>query len=119
MALAAVFAGSGGADASNWKFVRAVSLVSVAVFLMACAASLAVYGHSAPSAAMGLTSRVDYLRQRAPDYGHVEFVNQTLQRRESRGKTLAFMQYSSHEELTFFRDLMSAISPCGKNQADL
>lgn len=101
VALAAVFAGAAHLTRRNWKFLRAVCLVSIGVFLVACAAGLAVYGHSAASVAVGLTSRENYLRDRAPNYGQVEFVNQTLQGTENRNKTLVFMQHVYYLRVPF------------------
>ena len=101
VALAAVFAGAAQLTHRNWKFLRGVSLVSIGVFLAACAAGLAVYGHSAVSVAVGLTSREDYLRHRAPNYGQVEFVNQTLGGRETGNKTVVFMQHVYYLQVPF------------------
>jgi hypothetical protein len=101
VALAAVFAGAAAMTHRNWKFLRAVSLASIGLFLVTCGAGLAVYGHSAASAAVGLTSREEYLRRRAPDYGKVEFVNHTLRGMESPSKTLVFMQHVYYLQVPF------------------
>jgi hypothetical protein len=101
VALAAVFAGAAHLTHRNWKCLRTVSFASIGVFLVACAAGLIAYGHSAASVAAGLTSREDYLRHKAPDYGLVEFINKTLEGTENRNKTMVFMQHVYYLRVPF------------------
>jgi hypothetical protein len=78
IALAAAFAGAAAASTAEWKFTRGIMAVSILGFLLLGAGGFAVYARPALFAAVGLTSREDYLQQRAPDYALCEFVNRTL-----------------------------------------
>lgn len=100
MALAAVFAGW-AAVRPNWKFARALSLTTILALLTACAAALALYGHTAAAAGIGLINQQSYLRRRAPDYGKVEFINQTLRGQGSRDKTLVFLRHLYYLQMPF------------------
>ena len=93
VALALAFAAVCALRNTDWRFARALALASIAAFLVLCCGGLFVYGRPAVAAAIGLVSRNDYLRQRAPDYGKVEFINQTLPSEPGAGKALVFMRH--------------------------
>jgi len=93
IALAAAFAGAAAVAAEEWKFARGIIAVSIAGFLLLGAGGFAVYARPALAATVGLTSREDYLRQRAPDYAVSEFVNRALAGKESEGYVLVFFRH--------------------------
>jgi hypothetical protein len=93
IALGAAFAGASAVSTSEWKFARGVVAVSIAGFLLLGAGGFAVYARPALFAAVGLTSREDYLQQRAPDYATCEFVNRALAGKGSEGNVLVFFRH--------------------------
>jgi hypothetical protein len=93
IALAAAFAGAAALAAEEWKFARGIMAVSIAGFLLLGAGGFAVYARPALFAASGLTSREDYLQQRAPDYAVCEFVNRALAGKGSEGNVLVFFRH--------------------------
>jgi hypothetical protein len=93
IALAAAFAGAAAIATEEWKFARGIIALSIAGFLLLGAGGFAVYARPALSAAAGLTSREDYLQQRAPDYAICEFVNRTLAGKGSEGNVLVFFRH--------------------------
>jgi hypothetical protein len=93
IALAAAFAGAAAVSTAEWKFARDIIAVSIAAFLLLGAGGFAVYARPAFFAATGLTSRQDYLQQRAPDYPICEFVNRTLAGKGSEGNVLVFFRH--------------------------
>ena len=100
IALAAVFAGAASLRA-EWKIARAISFATIAIFLTACAGGLLLYDSPAVAATLGLTSRENYLRRRAPDYGRVAFVNESLRGQGSACKTLAFIRHLYYLQAPF------------------
>jgi hypothetical protein len=93
VALAAAFAGAAAIVAEGWKFARGIMAVSIAGFLLLGAGGFAIYARPALFAGAGLTSREDYLQQRAPDYAICEFVNRTLAGKGSEGNVLVFFRH--------------------------
>ena len=93
IALAAAFVGAAAVSTSEWKFARGIISVSIAGFLLLGAGGFAVYARPALSAAVGLTSREDYLQQRAPDYATCEFVNRAIAGKGSEGNVLVFFRH--------------------------
>lgn len=93
IALAASFAGAAGVMAQPWKFARGIVTASLVGFLFLGAGGFAVYSTPALRAAVGLTSREEYLRQRSPDYAVSEFVNQTLAGKEGEGNAMVFFRH--------------------------
>ncbi len=101
VALAAALAGVGHLHHSDWRIARLVSFASIAALLVLCTGGAMLYGHSAVEAAVGLLSRDDYLRQHAPDYGKVSFINQTLAGQESKENALVFFQHLYYLRVPF------------------
>jgi hypothetical protein len=81
--------------------VRALSLVSIGALLVLCVAGALSYGRSAAEASVGLLSREEYLKQRAPDYETVSFINETLAGQGSEAKTLVFLQHLYYLRVPF------------------
>lgn len=101
VALGMVFAGAAALSASEWRIARGLSTASIAVFLLLSAGGLIVYERSAAAAAIGLTDRETYLKQRAPDYGKTQFVNETLEGKGSEGKALVFFRHVYYLRVPF------------------
>ena len=95
MALAAVMAGLWAMPVREWKLVWTLAWVTLVGFLVLCAGGLLMYGRAAALAAVGAQSREDYLAARAPDFGKVRFVNETLGG-HTEGKVLVFFQHVYH-----------------------
>jgi 4-amino-4-deoxy-L-arabinose transferase-like glycosyltransferase len=101
VALGMVFAGVAALCASEWRIARSVSIASISLFLLLGAGGLVVYERSAAAAAIGLTERETYLKQRAPDYGKTQFVNETLEGKGSEGKALVFFRHVYYLRVPF------------------
>ena len=101
VALAAVFAGVAALRDKEWRIARGIAYGSIGLFLMMGAAGLLLYGRRAVAAAVGLTSREDYLLQRAPDYAKAEFVNGVLDGKGSTGRVLAFFRHVYYLRVPF------------------
>jgi hypothetical protein len=93
IAIAAVLAGVAQLEPDGWRLARYISLGSVCCFLLLGVAGLLVYNRSAISAAVGITSREEYLRQHAPEYEKVQFINEVLAGKEPEGKVLVFLRH--------------------------
>ncbi|MGB2642883.1 MAG: hypothetical protein WBG02_12100 [Candidatus Acidiferrum sp.] len=94
VALALSFAGLALAIAGNRRAVlRALSVITVALFVALGVGAAAAYTRPALGAALGLTSRDDYLRERAPNYELSLFVNQTLGARNNGKSVLVFFHH--------------------------
>lgn len=93
VALAAVFASVAALHTQAWRIARALSIATIAGFLVLGAGGLFAYERDAVVAAVGLTSREDYLSQRAPDYAKAEFVNRFLNEKGIPGITLVFFRH--------------------------
>src|SRR5439155_5317778 len=100
IALAAVGAGAAQLKMRRWLGLHNVARASVCVFLFFGAAGLLWYERFALAAASGFTSRQDYLRDHAPEYGEAEFINQVLQN-EGAGKALVFLRHSYYLNVPF------------------
>jgi hypothetical protein len=59
------------------------------------------YGRSAAATSVGLLPREEYLKQRAPDYETISFINQTLAEQGSEAKTLVFLQHLYYLRVPF------------------
>jgi hypothetical protein len=101
IALAAVFAGVAQLQRSDWRFARALSFASIAALLLFYSSAVLFYGRSAAEASLGLLSREEYLKQRAPDFDKVSFINRTLAGRGSEGKALVFLQHMYYLQVPF------------------
>lgn len=101
IALAAVFAGVAQLQRSDWRFARALSFASIAALLFFCSGAALFYGRSAVETSVGLLSREEYLKQRAPDFDRVTFINQTLAGLGSEGKALVFLQHLYYLQVPF------------------
>jgi hypothetical protein len=101
IALAAVFAGAAALREMEWRFARRIATASICLFLLMGAAGLLLYSRAAVSAAAGLTSREDYLLQRAPDYAKAEFVNGVLDGKGSTEKVLVFFRHVYYLRVPF------------------
>ena len=93
IALAAAFAGAATLREREWRVAQGISALSIGLFLCMGAGGLVWYGRAAAAAALGLTSREDYLLHRAPDYAISEFVNRALAGKSSEGNALVFFRH--------------------------
>jgi hypothetical protein len=101
IALAAVIAGTVQLKPRGWNKVSGVAKVSVCGFIFLSLGGLIVYEFPALLVATGLTSRQDYLRESAPDYGQTEFVNRVLEKKENPGTVLVFMRHLYYLHVPF------------------
>ena len=101
IALAMAFAGAAFLRRRDWRVAHALSLVSIGALLILCMGGALFYGRSAAEASVGLLSREEYLKQRAPDYETVSFVNETLAGQGSEAKTLVFLQHLYYLRVPF------------------
>jgi len=100
IALAAVAAGAAQLKIRGWLSSHYVAAASVCGFLLFGAAGLVWYERFALAAASGLTSRQEYLRNHAAEYGVAEFVSRALQNGGT-GKALVFLQHSYYLNVPF------------------
>lgn len=101
IALAASLAGAARLQRSDWPFARILSRASIAALLILCAAGALFYGRSAAAAAIGWTSREDYLWQRSPEYARVSFINQVLAEHGNEGNALVFLRHLYYLRVPF------------------
>ena len=101
VALAAALAGAASLRRADWPMARALSSASIAALLALCIGGALFYGRLAALASVGLLSRESYLELRAPDYGRVSFINQTLVGQGSEGKALVFLQHLYYLRVPF------------------
>jgi hypothetical protein len=101
IAIAAVLAGVAQLKPDGWTFTRYVALGTVCCFLFVGAAGLLVYNRSAIAEAVGVTSREEYLRQHAPEYEKVQFINEVLGGKDLEGKTLVFLRHVYYLRVPF------------------
>jgi Protein of unknown function (DUF1420) len=112
--LAAVFAGVARLDSLRWPVARGVARTLVWSSVLAGVGGLILYGHAAFGAAIGITSREEYLVRKAPNYGDVEFLNGTLGEEVSREKVLVFFPHVYYLRVPYLRgnpDATWAIDP--------
>ncbi len=100
IALAVVLAGAARLRIAGWPAARYFAAATVCGFLLFGAAGLLVYERSALSAAVGLTSRENYLRGHAPEYEEAQFINDTLAGREA-GEVLVFLRHTYYLGVPF------------------
>jgi hypothetical protein len=101
IAIAVVLAGVAGLKADGWRSVRYISLASVCSVLLLGASGLLIYSRSAISAAVGLTSHEEYLRQHAPEYEKTQFVNGFLAGERFQGRMLVFLRHGFYLRVPF------------------
>jgi hypothetical protein len=101
IALAMAFAGAAFLRRRDWRVAHALSLASIGALLVLCMAGALFYGRSAVEASVGLLPREEYLKQRAPDYETVSFINETLAGQGSEAKTLVFLQHLYYLRVPF------------------
>jgi len=101
VALAAAFAGAAAVTAERGRIARGLVAVTIAGFLLFSAGALAAYARPSVAAAVGLTSREDYLQQRAPDYAVSKFVNRILAGKENEGNALVFFRHVYYLEIPY------------------
>jgi hypothetical protein len=78
-----------------------LSLVTIGTVLVMGAGGFLAYERYALAASLGGISREEYLRQRAPDYERVEFVNQTLAGEKRSEKALVFFRHVYYLDVPF------------------
>lgn len=94
VALAMSFVGVATITAGNRRAaLRYVSVASVALFIVLGIGGAAAYTRPAVGAALGLTSRDDYLRGRAPNYELSLFVNEALGAQHTGKSVLVFFHH--------------------------
>jgi MFS family permease len=85
IALAAAFGGAAEVWNRDWRVARVLSAASIGLFLLFGLASMIGYSAPAMAVSLGLVSREEYLRNRAPDYALSEFLNDELSKNEAAG----------------------------------
>jgi Protein of unknown function (DUF1420) len=100
IALAAVAAGAAQLKVRRWLGSYYVATASVCGFLLFGTAGLLWYDRFALAAATGFSSREEYLRDHAPEYGEAEFINRRLQN-EGTGKVLVFLRHGYYLSVAF------------------
>jgi Protein of unknown function (DUF1420) len=93
LAIALSFASFEAMKNSELRLARYVSLVSIAIYGVICFSGLVAYEAKPIAAATGLISKANYLRQKAPDYRAVEFVNASLQDTSPNRVALVFIRH--------------------------
>ena len=101
IALAATLAGVARLATVEWRSARVISFATLGGFLLLGIAGLLVYDRASLFAAVGLGSPSEYLRQHAPGYEQVQFVNQALVGRETEGNTLVFLRHVYYLRIPF------------------
>lgn len=91
--LAAILAGAYAAFDRRGKPLRILISASIFFFLAGSAAGFVAYSARALPATIGLKTKVQYLRETAPDYQFAEFVNQTLAPVSVPEETLVFFRH--------------------------
>jgi hypothetical protein len=99
--LAMAFAGVAFLRRRDWRVAHALSLASIGALLVLCLGGVLFYGRSAAATSVGLLPREEYLKQRAPDYETISFINQTLAEQGSEAKTLVFLQHLYYLRVPF------------------
>jgi Protein of unknown function (DUF1420)/Dolichyl-phosphate-mannose-protein mannosyltransferase len=93
LAVAASLAAVEALKDKELNLARYVSLVSIAVYGVICFAGLLAYDARPIAAASGIVPKELYLRQRAPDYQAVEFVNASLKDTSPDRVALVFIRH--------------------------
>jgi hypothetical protein len=101
IALAAAFAGAARLHETNWHIARAISVATIASFLLLGLVGLALYSRPAVATAVGLASREAYLQSHSPAYGATEFVNRTLSEKETAELALVFFRHVYYLRVPF------------------
>jgi uncharacterized protein DUF1420 len=101
IALAASFAALARLHESRWRLSRVFSLATVGVTLVMGASGFLLYERDALACSLGRISREQYLRQHAPDYERIEFVNRTLAEEGSNEKALVFLRHIYYLNVPF------------------
>ena len=101
LALAAVLGGVAQLRSIGWRSAGYVSIASLCGFLLMGSSGLLIYDRSAISVAVGLTSREEFLRNHAPEYEKVRFVNEVLAGDENGDKALVFVRHLYYLRVPF------------------
>ena len=103
IALAAAIGGAAELWKRNWRVARALAAATIGLFLMFGLVSLIGYSAPAMTVSLGLVSREEYLRKRAPDYALSEFLNDELGKSEaaSHGDVLVFFRHLYYIRVPF------------------
>jgi hypothetical protein len=102
VALAGSIAGVALFSSERWHVLRALSVLSIAGFILAGIASMVVYSHSAWSVVAGRTTPEDYLVAHSPDYERSQFVNREVSRLSQSGRALIFFRHLYYVRVPFF-----------------
>jgi hypothetical protein len=86
----------------RWSVLRAVSIFSIAGFILAGFAALAVYSHSAWAVVIGRTTQESYLVTHSPDYERSQFLNREVERLGQPGRALIFFRHLYYVRVPFF-----------------
>ncbi len=101
LALAAAFSGPPELRNRGWRISWLLCLVAVGGFMLLGAAGLILYERAPLAAGIGITTREDYLRSRAPDFQTAEFVNEFLAGKENEGRVLVFFRHVYYLRVPF------------------
>jgi hypothetical protein len=99
IALAAAFAGVAALRDRGWRTAYLMASALIAAYSVLGFCGFLVYARPALAVAVGLNSRENYLRERAPDFYATEFVNERLAAEGAAGKVLipfAHTYYLNH-----------------------
>ncbi len=101
LALAAAFSGPPELRNRGWRISWLLCLATVGGFMLLGAAGLILYERAPLAAGIGITTREDYLRSRAPDFQTAEFVNEFLAGKENEGRVLVFFRHVYYLRVPF------------------
>jgi hypothetical protein len=102
IALGSSIAGFAMFTRTGWRFLRAVSVLSIVGFLVVGVVTLAVYSRAAWSVVSGRTTPVNYLVANSPDYECSQFVNREIDRLGQPGRVLIFFRHLYYVRVPFF-----------------
>jgi hypothetical protein len=98
VAIAAVLA---GIPQLRHGLARHASICTLVLLIVPGIAGLLIYDCSALAVAVGLTTPETYLRNHAPEYAKVQFVNRILSGRRSEGFALVFLRHTYYLTIPF------------------
>ena len=101
IALAAAFAGVVELSPAGWRLSHYLALATICSSLFFGGSGLVFYERSALSAAVGLTSRENYLTNNCPEYRESQYINQVLMNRGSKGRALVFLRHTYYLRVPF------------------
>jgi len=94
IAFAAVLAWAARLTTLDWRIAHWTAATTLCSLAIGGFAGLLLYDRSAMLVTVGLRSREEYLRARAPEYQDLEFIQQALSGKEQEGKTLTFLRHT-------------------------